>query len=559
MNNSYWDSLKKNYHYGLILLVIVVGIGVWLGLSNIIFLKFIKLSPYFNPIHFLQFGWIVKENKALFHRWLLAGFLPFIPILAVILLNLKDHQKTLFGDARWATFSEAKKTGLLENNGIIIGKKWGKYLRISGFEHVFVFAPSGSGKSTALVIPNLLNWNGSCVTQDVKMTLFHLTSKFRAEHGHRCYLWNPGTRDGKTHAYNPLDWISQDKVLRIDDLQKIAHILIPDSPKIDPIWVVQPRMLFVALALYVLDTPNTIISIGSIIRLIKDSPNFSDWVFDIIQDRDDLDPLCYRNFNSFLQTEYKLQTNILQSFMSYFELFDNPLVDAATSKSDFDITQLRKERMTIYVGITPDNLVRFSSLLSLFYQQILDHLLREIPDPNKDPHGVLMLLDEFSALRKMEVLQKSIGLMREYRVRMMILIQDIPQLYDVYGMEGSKSFINNKVRIAFAQNDLDSARLISGWLGEKTVEHRTKNQGNHMGFKQQSISCVKRELMKPEEIMKLPDKKCIIIVEGGNPILANKNFWYKDSQLKSRPKGAIHLPHLSIKLEPFKHGCLVKK
>ena len=519
----------------LIMLAILLLLGTWLSISTLIFTKFLKINSDINPLHFLKWGGLIKGNPELFHQWLLSFLLPLIITIFVIFLSFKNPQKSLFGNAHWASYLDAKKSGLLAKEGIILGKKWGQYLKVSGFEHIFVFAPSGSGKSTSLVIPNLLNWNGSCVTLDVKMTLFQLTAKFRQKHGHQCFLWNPGTRDGNTHAYNPLDWISSDKALRIDDLQKIANILIPDNPKIDPIWVVQPRLLFVAITLYLLDTQESEVSIGSIIRLIKDQPDFAEWILTTVKEREDLDPLCIRNFNSFLQTEYKLQTNILQSFMSYFELFDNPLVDAATSHSDFDITQLRKKRITIYVGITPDNLSRFSPLLSLFYQQVLDQLLRQIPDVKKEPHGVLMLLDEFGALKKMEVLQKSIGLLREYRVRMMILIQDIHQLYDIYGMEGSKNFINNKIRIAFAQNDLESARLISGWLGDKTVEHRTKNQTEHFGSKH-SISYVKRELMKPEEIMKLSPKKAIVIVEGGAPLLINKNFWHQDSQLKSRVK-----------------------
>ena len=136
---------------------------------------------------------------------------------------------------------------------------------VGGYEHVFVFAPSGSGKTNALVVPNLLQWNGSCIVQDFKLTLFNLTSKFRQIHGQQCFVWNPATRDGMTHAYNPLDFVSKDKILRIDDLQKIAHILIPDKPNQDPIWTAQPRTLFVALCLYFLDTEDRPKTIGEVV------------------------------------------------------------------------------------------------------------------------------------------------------------------------------------------------------------------------------------------------------------------------------------------------------
>src|SRR5262249_40204913 len=153
---------------------------------------------------------------------------------------------------------------------------------------------------------------------------------------------------------------------------------------------------------------------------------------------------------------HKTQSSILQSFLSHFELWDNPLIDAATSFSDFDIAQLRKERMSIYIGISSDNLVRLSPLITVFYQQVLDTLLQKIPDQTIEPHGLLLLLDEFSALGKMEILQKNIGLMREYKIRLMAIIQDLAQLYTIYGHDGAKAFINTKIRIAFAQNDLES-------------------------------------------------------------------------------------------------------
>lgn len=233
----------------------LIGFMLCLIIANQIFFALLGLSfQDHNPLHFLELGAKIMDVPSLRGKWLLALFIPFGVVGALIAVSLQEQQRYLFGKAHWATYREAKKAGLFAKEGLMLGKKWGQYLRVNGFEHVFVFAPSGSGKSTALVIPNLLTWNGSCITMDVKLSLFQLTSKFRAQHGQQCFLWNPGTRDGHTHAYNPFDFVSQDKALRIDDLQKLAHIFIPDNPKQDPIWTAQPRVLFIALALYLLDT-----------------------------------------------------------------------------------------------------------------------------------------------------------------------------------------------------------------------------------------------------------------------------------------------------------------
>ena len=543
-------------------IAVLLALLLCLSISNRIFFLLVGIhGESFSPMEFFHYAALAFSDSSLTGKWVFALFMPLVIIAVLAGLVAKDAQRFLFGRAHWANFFEAKKAGLLDKEGVLLGKKWGEYLRIGGYEHVFVFAPSGSGKTTSLVIPNLLNWGDSIVVTDVKLMLFETTSIFRQKNGQLCFLWNPGTRDGRTHAYNPLDWVSKDKALRIDDLQKLALTFIPDKPNTDPIWTAEPRVLFVALALYLLDTPSETASIGAIMRLVKNTANFSKWIFDLLQTNHELDPLCYRNFNSFLQTDYRLQTNILKSFTSHFELFDNPYIDAATSHSDFDITRLRKERMTIYVGITSDNLVRLSPLLTVFYQQVFSALLQKLPNLKEEPYGVLLLQDEFSALKRMEILEKSIGLLREYRVRMMIFIQDLPQIYTTYGHDGGKAFINNKVRIAFAQNDLDAAKLISGWLGNKTVRQYSHNDRtfgieSRLGGSQ-TMSYTKRELMTPNEIMQLPYEKAIIVMEGSSPLLANKNFWFNDPNFTERVEmGWIKVPTLQPNIVPFDREML---
>lgn len=539
---------------------VLVGLTTSLSLSMALFSKFLGygFGDDWNPWHFLVYGPYAFEWGSVKKHWIFSLIAP-VAVMAVFIVSVfSKAQSKLFGNAHWATFFEAKKAGVFSDTGLIVAKKWGRYIRFGGFEHVFVFAPSGSGKTESIAMSNLLAEDSSMVVQDPKGTLKDRTSAYRQKHGHACYVWALGGRDRKSHAFNPIDFVSRDLILRIDDLQKMANIFIPDDPKIDKIWTTQPRELFVAILLYLLDTPNKVKTLGEMVRTVKNTLNFSEWIRTIILEREDLDPVCYRNFASFLGTEYELQTNILKSFLSYFELFENPLIDAATSRSDFDITRLRKQRMTVYVAIGANNLDRLSPLLTVFYQQVIDSCMQEIPDLTKEPHGVVMLIDEFSALRKMHIVQKSTGQIREYRLRIMAIIQDLPQLYDTYGVYGAKAFINSKYRIAFANNDQDSAELISKWLGTKTVEQTSHNMrmGGGLFNGSQTKSLTRRPLLLPEEIMQLNTKKMIIVMEGKPPILANKNFWSSDPKLKSRNIGAIDVPTLTIPDNSFSHASL---
>jgi type IV secretion system protein VirD4 len=151
--------------------------------------------------------------------------------------RIRPSRKVL-GNAHFSNGFEMKQAGFFkkEEQSIIIGKKYGAPLYANGFEHVLVFAPTGSGKTRSIGIPNLLHYPYSVVCNDVKLTMFKTTSGFRERVlDHQCYCWAPASENRRTHRYNPLAMISDDKFQRITDIQRIAHILMPDSKKSDPI------------------------------------------------------------------------------------------------------------------------------------------------------------------------------------------------------------------------------------------------------------------------------------------------------------------------------------
>jgi type IV secretion system protein VirD4 len=239
----------------------------------------------------------------------------------------------------------------------------------------------------------------------------------------------------------------------------------------------------------------------------------------------------------------KTRASIVFNFLSYFELFDNPLIDAATSRSDFDLRDLRRKKMTIYLGVTNDNLHRLSPLLTLFYQQVFDVMTRHEP-LSDEKNTVLLLMDEFTALGKMDIFETNIGLLRSFQLRVLPIIQDIPQLYKKYGKDGAAAFLNQKIRIAFTQNNLETSEMIAKLLGNKTI--RIKNNSRKANafslFGEQgteSYQYAPRPLLLPQEIRLMPRNKALIMVEGFAPVYADKIKWYKESVFSKRALGAI--------------------
>ncbi len=546
------DKVKQIVNYAAI---DVIALLVLITLSGALFYDLLGVSTiHARPWTLFQFLSVPMGTKTKIY-WFICNAIPFLGISILVIPQVKIIFSRAGNNARWMSLAESKKAELFDERGLILGEKWGRYIRVAGWEHVICFAPSGTGKTVSMTIPNLLSWDDSCVCTDIKLELFKKTSKFRESCGIKSYLWNPGAQDFKTHCYNPLDMVGNNKFTRVDELHKIANILIPDNGKEASIWVNAPRSLFIGMALFVLDNKDKPNTIGEILRTIKGDDNFDCYIEEALK-TEDLDPICRMNLNSYLSMPGVTRGGVKAGLESSLCLFENPIIDAATSKSDFNIRNLRKEKMTIYVGITNDNIERLAPLLNMFFQQVMDVMTRKEPDLTEEPHGVLFLLDEFTALRRMELFKLNIGLLRSYRIRLLIIIQDITQLYDTYGHNGGKAFLNLKVRVALTQTSPEDAEYISKILGKKTVSNISKSvrgSGIQQNDTSHSTSSSQRPLMLSQEIMKLSDKKNIIMIQGLSPISANKVVWYKDPNFKNKNLGAVELPTLKVSLPEIKH------
>jgi type IV secretion system protein VirD4 len=540
------------------LLMVKIGLACVIGLTIalILFSLWNGQTSIFYP---WQIWWVFNATGGrgeLFDQlvWSLMGSLILMVLFWVLPLIYKsDHKnaKKSLGDAHFATAPEIKKAGFFAEDGFIVGKAWGSWLKASGFEHVLVFAPTGSGKTRSIAIPNLLLFSDSAVVNDNKLTLFKQTSGYRERvMGHQCYLWALSWSEEthvQTYRYNPLTIIPSNRNLRMKEIQRLAHIMIPDG-KGEPIWYQASRKIFKALILYVLDVKNDAPkTFGEMNRLVK-TINFDVWLLEKLETTEDFDPEFYRNGYSYLQNHIKTRSSILETFTGYFELFDDPIVDAATSVSDFDIQALRKQKMTIYVGFSDDDMERLAPLLTIFWQQVISSLIREIPNQTIEPYSVMLLMDEFSSLGRIERLRRALKLVREYRVRFILMVQYIAQTFERYSHDEAKAFTNIKTKVIFAPDDIEDAGYISKLLGKKTEKVRAGS--NNAGWSSASATASYHyqavPLLRPEEIMRLKDGHELILRSGHSPIKARQCIWYKEARLKTLSYTEVIVPKQRI-------------
>lgn len=451
--------------------------------------------------------------------------------------------ESIHGDSHWASMSEVKKMGLRAKHGVLLGNYKNKFLIADGYQHILLFAPTGSGKGVGFVIPNLLFWKDSVIVHDIKLENYELTSGWRKKHlKQKVFLWNPGDPDGVSHCYNPMDWISSKPGQMVDDVQKICNFLLPKQE----FWSNEARALLTGIMLYLVADDSKPTTLGEVVRTLRND----DVVYNLAVVLDTLGkkihPVSYMNIASYLQKPDKERGSVTSTANSSLELWANPLVDTTTATSDFNLHEFKVSPHTCYVGLTPDNISRLKPLMNMFYQQAAAFFTAKMPQPH-EKYGILMMMDEFPTLGKMEQFLAGIAYFRGYRVRLFLIIQDTEQLKGIYEENGMNSFLSNATyRITFAANNIQTANLISQLLGNKTAQQVSYNKPKYLdlnpGARSLHVSDVQRALLLPQEVIQMPRDEQIILIESQPPVRSKKILYYKDKFFTSRLLPKIDVP-----------------
>jgi len=515
-------------------------------LAGMLFATFVGVQTYMPG--YLEYLRMWRAYAPVPHYRLLlelAACIAVAPAIPLTLLPVLARRPSLFGDAHFADEREVRAAGLRAPVGVILGRLRGRLLRAHGQLGVLLFAPPRSGKGVGFVIPNLLTWRGSAIVNDIKLENFEKTAGTRWEMGQQIVLFAPLDPDGRTHGYNPLDFVSRDPALRVNDVQAITAKLVQTPPRADPMWSNEARVLLDGLVLFLLDV-SLRASLGAIYRMVLSVPNFADYVQWTLREYEGrLDPVTVMQFNGFLGKAVKEQSGVLSTLKASLSLFANPLVDRATSSTDFDPRELRRRPMTIYLGVMPRDIARLSPLLNIFVQQTFDGLLGRLPGRD-EPHQVLALLDEFTALGRLENVEKGIAYFAGYNIVLAPVIQDLSQLEEVYGQAAAETFLSTaNIRIAYAQNSLKTAKYLSEELGFRTVITRSRSRhfrdlwAHHL-----SESQARRELLLPHEIRELDRRRELLLVEAAPPVLARKIRYYRERTFQQLLRAPLAPPLL---------------
>ena len=536
----------------------IVGVLGVLYLSGYVFLWTIRgkaLSA--TPVTFMRYAYYYADNLPVRRRLVLSGGVGVVLMGGAFMLAFWPRPKSVHGDARFATRSEIRDAGLLGNEGIILGKIGGRYLMLPGQQGVLVAAPPRSGKGVGIVVPNLLNFPGSVVCVDIKRENWTLTAGYRASRGHPVYLLDFFSETGRTAHWNPLDCVGENPLKNVDGLQRIGATLWPDVPGTDPFWPAAAQTMFLGVALYVFETPGLPRTIGEILRqaMVTGEEGFgAHWRRVIDERRFGEHPLsgsCVHAISDLVDLAGTTASGIRKTFTSRLDLWLNPILDAATSCSDFSLKDLRRKPISIYVGVNPADIGRLRRVLNLFFEQAIGEQTRELPEHNPELNTeLLMVLDEFTALGRLPIISSSLGFLAGYNVRPLIIIQTPSQMQEIYGVAGAQTITKTcAVSILFSPKDQDDAEAISARLGMTTVKVKSRSRSSWGSGKGPSTNESERArpLMLPQEVKEMGADKEIVFYENLRPILAKKIRYFEDPLLMAR---ILPPPEIPMILDP---------
>lgn len=485
-----------------------------------------------TPIHL---GYVSQEF--IICLMLVAGT---VALVMLIQLSFKLRDRNHHGTARWSSFEGLARAGYIKRFGQITGPIFGKttspfwsgrYLTNGAQPHSLVVAPTRAGKGVGIVIPTLLTFKGSVIALDVKGELFELTSRARRDRGNAVFKFAPLDADKRTHCYNPvLDIIAMPPDRHFTEARRLAANLISAKSKSAESFLAGARDLFVAGVLACIErgTP----TIGAVYQLFSQPGEKYKLFARLAEETRNVE--AQRIFDNMAGND----TKILTSYTSVLgdgglNLWADPLVQYATSRSDFSIYTLRRSRSCIYLCVNPNDLEILAPLMRLIFQQIVSVLQRSLPGRDEQ-NEVLFLMDEFKHLGKLETISTAITTIAGYRGRFMFIVQSLSALTGAYEEAGKQNFLGNTgIQVFMATGDDETPNYISKAIGDYTYRARsTSYQQSRLFDTNVQHSEQGAPLLRPEQVRLLDDDTQIVLIKGQPPVMMPKVKYYADRRLK---------------------------
>jgi len=389
----------------------------------------------------------------------------------------------------------------LSTHGIVIGATHGRPLIDASSAPVAVLGPCRSGKGVSVLVPSLLTWRGSAIVIDVQGELHSLTSRWRgaglggtvrrvdfdSRHSHDSYNFLAEIRTGTPHE--------------LGDIEALAEALLGAGPFEGSHAHAVLVMLIAATReerpdASLADVLATLVSpakFNTALKRFRDGPVATD-----LERAANLAAAAYERLNE------PAQTLVRQRIEASMGIFRDAAVAHNTASSSFTLDDLRgtDRPTTIYVAFSPSSGARLRPLLRAVLAQFVRSSTADHPAPGSP--GILMALDAFTTLGRLEFLESALGYLPGYGVKPLLAIEDLSQLRAVYG-ESQTIWSQCGIRTVLPVNDHDTAVALATEIGG----------------------------LDPVAFQRMRRREALIVNEGGSVLSATTIPYYEVSAFKA--------------------------
>ena len=481
----------------------------------------------------LVVAWWLPKTHTAFWLILIGGIVLWIG--AIYLKVRFTRPDDTLGSAKFGSRSDVN--ALAKSKGdLLIGRDTsGRLLRYDGPAHLITIAPTRSGKGVGTIIPNLLTANRSVVCIDPKGENALVTLRQRETFG-PVHCLDPFGISGHTSArYNPLDRLDAASLDLAEDAMTLADALVFDEAETEAHWNEEAKALISGIILYVVCHDDAAhCNLTSVRDYLTLAPDDFTALLTVMQASDRAGGLITRAANRYLSKSHREAAGVLSGAQRHTHFLDSPRIAAVVGGSDFAFADLKEEVATIFMILPPDRLDTYSRWLRLLVAQSINEMARSSAKPERP---VLFLLDEFAALGRLQPIERAMGLMAGYGLQLWPILQDIHQLRSLYGTRAGTFLSNAGVLQAFGVNDYDTADMLSKTMGRETITYETSGQSQKdvmLKDPERSLSKTQhlatRNLMDPNEIMKLAPNNLLLMRVGESPLIVMKLRYYADKE-----------------------------
>lgn len=482
-----------------------------------------------------------------FRTWLIFTLIFIIAMFFLIVEAQKPKRDVGFaanGNAKWNTnldkfnrqytdpkdsaFNDGAYNMILTDSVFLSMNTW----QTRRNNNVMVIGGSGAGKSRFFVKPNLLQSNASFVITDPAGELLETQASFLERAGYKIKVFNL-VEMKHSNCYNPFNYIRDDLGVLM-----LINCLIKNTNKEgqtggDPFWEKSETALLQSLMFYLIKyRPKEEQNFTSVMKLLRaaevdeNNPNVKsalDRIFDEVE-RKDPNSIALKQYKTFKMGAGRTLKSILISCSVRLTVFNMKEIEQLTGSDDIDLGTLGDEKQALFVVIpAADDTYNF--LVSMMYSQLFETLYfhAETQCKNKKlKYHVRFMLDEFANIGQIPDFTKKLATMRKYEISCSIILQNLAQLKAMYKDDWEGLIGNCDSFLFLGGQEYSTLEYISKELGTATIKTSSSTRSFGKGGGSRNTQTAARELLKPDEIMRMDNEDCICLIRGLYPFYSKK-------------------------------------